>query len=177
METRPPSRIVRNCLNPSPSLPSRFSLGMRQSSKISSAVEEARTPNLFSFLPMENPGVPVSTMNELIFFLPSFTDVTAVKTAILQYSALVMKRLLPLTTYSFPSRTAVVSVPPASEPALGSVSPNAPRASPDARGFRYFIFCSSVPKRYIGIHPSEMCAAKVIPCEPHTREISSTPII
>ena len=40
----------------------------------------------------------------------------------------------------------VVSVPPASEPALGSVRPKAPILRPEHRSGRYFIFCSSVPK-------------------------------
>ncbi len=42
--------------------------------------------------------------------------------------------------------SAVVSVPPASEPALGSVRPKAPSFLPEQRSGRYFFFCSSVPK-------------------------------
>ncbi len=61
-----------------------------------------------------------------------------------------MKILEPLITYSSPSRTAVVRVPEASDPAMDSVSPNAPIFSPVARGIRYFFFCSSVPNMYIG---------------------------
>ena len=47
--------------------------------------------------------------------------------------ALVMKILLPLMTQSSPSRTAMVRVPPASLPALGSVRPKAPSTRPVAR--------------------------------------------
>jgi hypothetical protein len=48
--------------NPVPSLPIRLSFGTLQLSKISSVVEDARIPILFSFLPKVNPGVPFSTM-------------------------------------------------------------------------------------------------------------------
>ncbi|SCJ64910.1 Uncharacterised protein [uncultured Blautia sp.] len=43
---RPPSRVDMAILKPSPSLPSRFSLGTSTLSKISSAVEEERMPIL-----------------------------------------------------------------------------------------------------------------------------------
>ena len=53
----------------------------------------------------------------------------------------------PFSTHSPPLRTAVVLVPPASEPALFSVRPQQPTFSPWARGVRNFFFCSSVPAR------------------------------
>jgi hypothetical protein len=58
---------------------------------------------------------------------------------------LVVKVLAPFSTQEFPSRTAVVLVPPASEPASGSVSDHAPSFLPDAKPVRYFFFCASVP--------------------------------
>ena len=45
-----------------------FSLGMRQSVKINSYVDEPRIPILFSLVPNVNPGVPFSTMNAEISF-------------------------------------------------------------------------------------------------------------
>ena len=48
-------------------------------------------------------------------------------------------------TQLLPSRFAVVRVPPASEPASGSVSDHAPIFLPCASGVRYFFFCSSLP--------------------------------
>jgi hypothetical protein len=55
-----------------------------------------------------------------------------------------------------------VRVAPASEPAPGSVSPNAPSFWPEASCGSHSRFCSSVPNRKIGIVPSEVCAATVI---------------
>ena len=55
IEMRPPSSTRMASMNPSPSLPSRFSAGTKQSSKISSAVSLARRPSLFSFFPGRNP--------------------------------------------------------------------------------------------------------------------------
>ena len=50
---------------------------------------------------------------------------------------------------------AVVVVPPASEPAPGSVRPNAPIIAPERSRGSHSRFCSSVPNRKIGIAPSE----------------------
>ena len=52
-----------SCWNPRPSTPSRFSAGTGHSSKLSSAVSEARIPILSSFRLTENPGRPRSTRN------------------------------------------------------------------------------------------------------------------
>jgi len=43
--------------------------------------------------------------------------------------------------------TAVERVPEASEPAPGTVNPQAPRCFPSASGVRYFCFCASLPNR------------------------------
>lgn len=48
-------------LNPYPGLPSIFSLGIEQSSKMRLHVEEPRMPSLSSFLPNESPGVGLGT--------------------------------------------------------------------------------------------------------------------
>ena len=57
----------------------------------------------------------------------------------------------PFKIYASPFLIAVDFIPPiASLPALGSVIPIAPSASPDIIGFRYFSFCFSVPKWMIG---------------------------
>ena len=65
---RPLSRVVSICLRPPPSLPrSRFALGMRASSKTSSAVPLAQMPSLSSTRPTEKPLVfSRSTMKELM---------------------------------------------------------------------------------------------------------------
>lgn len=53
-------------LKPIPSCPSRLALGIRQSSKIRLAVEEARMPSLSSFFPSDSPGVGMGTRNALM---------------------------------------------------------------------------------------------------------------
>ena len=56
-----------------------------------------------------------------------------------------VKVLAPLSTQQSPSRTALVRVPAASEPASGSVSDQQPIHSPEASLGMYFRFCSSLP--------------------------------
>lgn len=125
------------------------------------------------------PGVPDGTMIEEITGRPSAVrSVTAVTVTrpVMSVPELVMKHFVPLMIQSpvSPSRTAVVRVPPASEPASGSVSPNAPRTSPLHSFGSHSCFCSSVPKRWIGIAPSETPASSVIATEESTRASSSS---
>ena len=87
--------------------------------------------------------------------------------------ALVMNALVPSITHSPSSRRAVVLVAPASEPPPGSVSPKAPRASPEHSRGSHSRFCSSVPKRYTGIAPSETPASSVIATDESARASSS----
>ena len=47
-------------------LPSIFSFGITQSSKMTFDVEVARTPSLSSFLPNDSPGVSLGTIKALI---------------------------------------------------------------------------------------------------------------
>lgn len=63
--TRDPS-LTMAILKPIPSCPSRFSLGIRQSSNIRLAVEEARMPSLSSFFPRDSPAVGIGTRNALM---------------------------------------------------------------------------------------------------------------
>ena len=82
-------------------------------------------------------------MNALISASPlSVVPVRAVTMYVPAWPALVMNRLEPSMTQQSPSRRAVVRVPPASEPAPGSVSPYAPRTVPLAIGTRKRCFCS-----------------------------------
>ena len=87
--------------------------------------------------------------------------------------ALVMNILEPSITHSPSSSRAVVRVAPASEPAPGSVSPNAASRLPGARSGSHRSRCSSLPNRWIGIVPSEVWAATVIANELSTRASSS----
>ena len=96
--------------------------------------------------------------------------------AVRSVPAFVMKIFEPLTTHSPPSSAAVVRVAPASEPAPGSVRPNAARRRPEARSGSHSRFCSSEPKSRNGIVPSEVCAATVIATEESMRVSSSIAI-
>jgi hypothetical protein len=79
----------------------------------------------------------------------SLRPVTAVTVTrpVMSVPELVMKHFEPLITHSpvFSSRSAVVRVPPASEPHSGSVRPNAPSISPEHSRGSHSRFCSSVP--------------------------------
>ncbi len=73
------------------------------------------------------------TMKLVMPLDPRSGSVTAVTTKISPTPAWVMKILEPLMRHPPSSRTALVRVPDASEPAPGSVSPNPPRTLPWAR--------------------------------------------
>ena len=179
IEIRPPSRIVRNVRKPLPSSPRRLPAGIRAPSNRSSPVADAWSPSFSSSRPTENPGVSAGTMNALISAAPlAFVPVRAATMYVPAWPALVMNRLPPLSSQHAPSsvRVAVVRIPPASEPALGSVSPYPPMTLPLASGTRNSRFCSSVPARRIGPQPSDVWAATISPSEPQTRPISSIAI-
>ena len=86
---------------------------------------------------------------------------------------LVMNDLDPLITQSSPSTTAVVRTLPASDPLPDSVRPKAPSISPAASLGSQVAFCSSVPKRRIGMAPRDTPASRVIAIEESTRASSS----
>ena len=67
--------------------------------------------------------------------------------AVMSVPALVMKIFEPSTTHSPSSSRAVVRAARASEPAPGSVRPNAASLRPAARSGSHSRRCSSVPKR------------------------------
>ena len=90
--------------------------------------------------------------------------------------AFVMKIFEPLITHCPSRSSAVVRAAAASEPAPGSVRPNAASFLPEARSGSHCCFCSSVPKSKIGIVPSEVCAAIVIATDESIRVSSSTAI-
>ena len=172
IEILPPSNTFIACLNPSPTPPILFTSGTLQLSKIISVVSLARMPNLFSFLPALNPGVPLSTIKavELSFVLDS--PVRQITTAISPLLPCVIQFLVPLITQWSPSFTAVVFMLPASLPVLGSVNPQAPSFSQVAKSGRYFLRCSSLPNANIWPVQSELCAATERPMAPQTFAIS-----
>ena len=102
----------------------------RASSNINSRVSDACHPSLRYFGACVYPGVPCATAILLICGLPFSSPVTAVivTPAVMSVPALVMNALRPLITHSSPSPTGWVLVPAASDPASGSVRPNAHNA-------------------------------------------------
>jgi len=72
-------------------------------------------------------------------------SVTAMATQTPAEWPLVVKVFAPFSTQLSPRRSAVVRVPPASEPAPGSVSDHAPSIFPAVSCGRYFLRCASVP--------------------------------
>ncbi len=73
--------------------------------------------------------------------------------------AFVMNCLVPLSTHSSPSCSAVVSMSEASEPEPGSVSAHEPMCSPSASGRSQRSRWASVPYFSMGFDASETCAA------------------
>ena len=67
-----------------------------------------------------------------------------------------------------------VRMPPASEPAPGSVSANAASSSPAASGGTKRSICSAVPWARIGSVPALVCTATVTPTPASARESSSS---
>ena len=111
-----------------------------------------------------------------ISLVPLVCPVTAVIVTQPEMSVpeLVMNCLAPFTTHSPSSSAARVWVLPASDPASGSVRPKAASFCPlHSRGSQSS-FCSSVPQRWIGMVPSEVCAAMVIATEESILVSSST---
>ena len=86
------------------------------------------------------PGVSVGTTKPRI---PS--SVCAQITATLATLASPIQRLAPLMTQSSPSLRAKVCIEEGSEPAVGSVRPKQPMASPAAICGSHCCFCSSEP--------------------------------
>src|SRR5947209_6235046 len=89
--------------------------------------------------------------------------------------ALVMNRLEPLSTYSSPSRRAVVRMAAESEPEPASVSAYAHNDSPLASRGSHWSFCSPVPASFSPSEPSS-CTARMSAEVAHTFATSSTAI-
>ena len=87
-------------------------------------------PSLSSFCGVDSPGVPRSTTNALMPLLPAAVSVFAYTIMTSAPGAFVIHIFDPLSTYSSPSRTAVVRMLTTSEPAPASLIARAPR-SPD----------------------------------------------
>ena len=69
---------------------------------------------------------------------------------------------------------ALVWSAPASEPAFGSESENAPSISPVASLGRKCFFCASVPNFAIGAAQTELCTERITESAAETRATSSS---
>ena len=77
---------------------------------------------------------------------PSPVRAVIVTHALMSVPAFVMKIFAPLMIHLPSWSSALVRVAPASEPAPGSVRPNAASFLPEARSGSHCRFCSSLPK-------------------------------
>ena len=164
MPIRPPSSVESAIFNPSPGAPSIDDFGTRHSSKERETVSDPLIPILRSRFPTENPFVPGSTRKALTlrgdFCVSAMTIVTQA------CSPFVMKFFDPSRMNPSPFSRANVDRPPASEPAPGSVSANAPAPFPPESIGRWRLRCASVPNRKIA-SPVMLVTAIPTPVEAH----------
>jgi hypothetical protein len=110
---------------------------------------------------VSNPSVPRSIKNPLI---PSSVFAQTIAKSAIEASEIHCFR--PLSTQPAWTFLALVSIEAGSEPALGSVSPKQPIASPLARAGSQRRFWASEPKRQMGYMTSaEMTAIKLLRLE------------
>ena len=152
-------------LKPLPTSPSTFPAGTRTSSNDTEVVEEARIPILSSWGPEETPFMSRVTTKAVMWPRPS-SEVLAKTVKKSANPPLVIQIFSPFRIQSSPSRTAVVRMPAASEPAPGSVRQNAATSSPVASRGSQRAFFSSVPKRRRPRMPIELCAPTVTAVDP-----------
>ncbi len=158
IEMRPTSSAPRNCPRPSSGSPTRWSSATHTSSKNSSRVSRPFQPIPRIFGPIVNPGVSFST-TKLAYFAPRLPPspvsvrASSVTPNDMSVPALEMNALRPLINQPPSWRSARVVMPRMSEPASGSVNPNAPSTRPSASGRSQRSRCSSLPNRYRGIEP------------------------
>src|SRR6266513_1529529 len=129
-----------------------WAAGMRQSSKKSCEVTDARSEHLPRCYAVVNPGAPRSTSNPRI--VPSaFAQTTATSAT----DPFVIHAFAPLSPTEWPSRRELVRMPPGFEPKSGSVKPKQPIFSPDASFGIQKSFCCFDPYALIGYITSPDC--------------------
>src|SRR5438132_9789319 len=129
-----------------------LSAGMRQSSKKSCEVTDARSENFPMWYAVVKPGAPFSTRKPRT--VPSTFAHTTATSAI---DPLVIHAFAPLRTNESPSFLAYVRIPPGFDPKSGSVRPKQPIFSPEASFGIQASFCSCDPYAWIGNITSPDC--------------------
>ena len=156
--------------------PTRWSSGTQTSSKKSSRVSRPCQPMPRIFGPMVKPGVSFSTTKVAnLDGSPSSDGVRAssVTPNDMSVPALEMNVFRPLISQPPSRRSARVRMPRASEPASGSVRPNAPSARPSASGRSQRSRCSSLPNRKSGSDPIVTWACQAAATDWSARPICS----
>ena len=133
-----------NWRKPLPRSPSRFPSGTLAPWNESSRVSDACQPSLCIGAEISYPGVPFGTM--MFEISPSPVTAVIVTQALMSVPAFVMKIFEPSITHSPSLSIAFVRVAPASEPASGSVRPNAASPSPDASFGSHSLLLLLVPE-------------------------------
>src|SRR5471030_1230422 len=106
--------------------------------------------------------------------LPAALSVTAMTMATSAYLPLVMNCLVPLMTYSPPSRVAVVRSAAASLPVCGSVRQKAPSISPCASGRSHCSFWRSLAYIIAMLHTGQLLTEMMVEVPPSPAAISSS---
>ena len=142
MAMRPPSSAVRAWRSPAPRGPSSASGPTSTPSSVTGRGVAGTPADLPQRRVRAVPGASAGTMNVLIS--PSPVSAVTVQQAVISVPALVMNIFAPSIRQPPSAGVARVRVAPASDPASGSVSPNAARARPDARSGTQRSRCSGV---------------------------------
>ena len=157
IEMRPTSSAPRNWPRPSFGSPTRWSSATHTSSKNSSRVSSPFQPMPRIFGPIVKPGrVLLDDEAAEPRARPSSrvsVRASSVTPNDMSVPALEMNALRPLISQPPSCRSARVVMPRVSEPASGSVNPNAPSTRPSASGRSQRSRWSSLPNRYSGIEP------------------------
>ena len=132
-------------LKPVPSSPRRLAAGTRTLSSDTSKAWPPRMPISFSGEEIWMPGRSRGTMKALTPRAPASMSVLANTTMKVASAALEMKCFTPVSTYSSPSRTALVRMSAGCEPPRGSVSAKAASHSPLAQRGSHCWRCASLP--------------------------------
>ena len=106
--------------------------------------------------------------------MPAAGSVTANTIAMSAFLPEVINCLVPLSTKSSPSLTALVLIFAASLPACGSVRQNAASFLPLARGFRKSVICCSLPNCKMGMQPTELVTLMMVEQAASPAAISSS---
>ncbi len=176
IEMRPTSSVPRNWLSPIAGSPTRWSSGTHTSSKNRSRVSSPLHPMPRIFGPMVKPSASRATTKLAKagrLGSPDSVRASSVTPNDMSVPAFEMNVFRPLMSQPPSRRIARVRMPRASDPASGSVRPNAPSARPSASGRSQRSRCESVPNSRSGSEPMVTCACHAAATDWSARPICS----